>query len=60
MCIRDSCDIETQRLQGERKQASRRIGDLVREGVPVEEAKVRAGKELELSLIHISEPTRPY
>lgn len=44
---RKHCDIETQRLQGERKQASRRIGDMVREGMPVEEAKARAGRELE-------------
>ena len=44
---RKRCDIETQRLQGERKQVSRRIGDLVREGVPVEAAKARAGKETE-------------
>jgi seryl-tRNA synthetase len=44
---RKGCDIESQRLQAERKQASRRIGELVREGVPLEEAKARAGRELE-------------
>lgn len=44
---RKHCDIESQRLQSDRKQASRRIGELVREGVAVEEAKARVGRELE-------------
>jgi seryl-tRNA synthetase len=39
-------DIESQHLQAERNRASRRIGELVREGVPVEEAKARAGQEV--------------
>jgi len=44
---RKGWDVESQRLQAGRKQASKRIGELVREGVPVEEAKARAGQELE-------------
>jgi len=44
---RKHCDVESQRLQADRKQASRRIGELVREGIAVEEAKARVGRELE-------------
>jgi seryl-tRNA synthetase len=38
--------VETQELQAARNRASRRIGDLVREGFPVEEAKAQAGREI--------------
>ena len=31
---RKGCDVESQRLQAARNQASKRIGELVREGVP--------------------------
>jgi seryl-tRNA synthetase len=44
---RKGVDVETQKLQAARNSASRRIGELVREGVPVEEAKARVGRELE-------------
>ena len=40
---RKRLDVETQELQAARNRASRRIGDLVREGLPVEEAKAQAG-----------------
>ena len=43
---RKGCDVESQGLQAARNQASRRIGELVREGVPVDEAKARAGQEM--------------
>jgi seryl-tRNA synthetase len=43
---RKRLDVETQNLQAARNQASKRIGELVREGVPVEEAKARAGQEV--------------
>ena len=44
---RKGCDVESQSLQAARNQASKRIGELVREGVPVDEAKARAGREME-------------
>ncbi len=44
---RKVCDMESQRLQNARRQASKRIGELVREGLPVEQARERAGAELE-------------
>jgi seryl-tRNA synthetase len=43
---RKRLDVETQELQAARNRASRRIGDLVREGFPVEEAKAQAGREI--------------
>ena len=43
---RKGCDVESQGLQAARNQASKRIGELVREGVPVDEAKARAGQEM--------------
>ena len=43
---RKRLDVETQDLQAARNRASRRIGDLVREGMPVEEAKAQAGREI--------------
>jgi seryl-tRNA synthetase len=43
---RKRLDVETQDLQAARNRASRRIGDLVREGVPVDEAKAQAGREI--------------
>ncbi len=57
---RKGCDVESQRLQNARRQASKRIGELVREGVPVEEARARAGAELEdinRALEHLLEET---
>ena len=42
---RKRLDVETQELQAARNRASRRIGDLVRDGTPVEEAKAQAGRE---------------
>lgn len=44
---RKRCDVEAQRLQNVRRQASKRIGELVREGVAVEEARTRVGTELD-------------
>jgi len=44
---RKRADIESQRLQAERKQASKRIGELVRDGLDPAAAKARAGQELE-------------
>ncbi len=43
---RKRLDVETQELQAARNRASRRIGDLVREGIPVEDAKAQAGREI--------------
>ncbi|MFM7273146.1 MAG: serine--tRNA ligase [Gammaproteobacteria bacterium] len=43
---RKRIDVQTQELQAARNRASKRIGELVREGVPVEEARARAGEEL--------------
>jgi seryl-tRNA synthetase len=43
---RKRLDVETQDLQAARNRASRRIGDFVREGMPVEEAKAQAGREI--------------
>jgi len=43
---RKRLDVETQDLQAARNRASRRIGDLVREGMPVEDAKAQAGREI--------------
>lgn len=43
---RKRLDVETQELQAARNRASRRIGDLVREGTPVDEAKAQAGREI--------------
>ena len=43
---RKRLDVETQELQAARNRASRRIGDLVREGLSVEEAKAQAGREI--------------
>ncbi len=57
---RKGCDVESQRLQNARRQASKRIGELVRGGVPVDEARARAGAELEdinRALEHLLEET---
>ncbi len=43
---RKRLDVQTQDLQAARNRASKRIGDLVREGVSVDEAKAQAGREI--------------
>jgi seryl-tRNA synthetase len=44
---RKAADMDTQNLQGERNKASRRIGELVRTGKPVEEAKAEVAAILQ-------------
>ena len=43
---RKSSDIETQSLQAERKQASKKIGELVQSGISVDEAKAQVAESL--------------
>lgn len=44
---RKKSDIETQSLQAERKQAAKKVGELVKAGTPVEEAKAQVKDTLE-------------
>ena len=44
---RKELDVRSQNLLAERKQASKQIGKLVREGVPVDEAKTTVERTLE-------------
>jgi seryl-tRNA synthetase len=44
---RKTSDVETQSLQAERKQASKKIGELVQSGVSVDEAKQQVGEALQ-------------
>lgn len=44
---RKAADVQSQGLQAERKQASRKIGELVKQGTPVDEAKAQVEQILE-------------
>lgn len=44
---RKASDVESQSLQAERKQAAKKIGELVKSGVPVDEAKEQVRQTLE-------------
>ncbi len=44
---RKQADMDSQSLQAERKSASKKIGELVKEGVPVEEAKATVNETLD-------------
>ncbi len=43
---RRQTDMTTQKMQGERRQASKRIGELVREGIPIERARQQQAEAL--------------
>ena len=45
--VRKQADIDSQNLLAERKQASKKIGELVKSGVPVDEAKTQVNEILE-------------
>jgi seryl-tRNA synthetase len=54
---RKQADIDSQNLQAERKSASKKIGQLVGQGMPVEEAKAQVNETLEKIAAQIDEAT---
>ena len=44
---RKQCDMASQQLQAERKQASKKIGQWVQQGIPVDEAKAKVSAEIQ-------------